>query len=305
MKVFRVFVLLVLLMLTCTPVYGEEANYNFQAGPQKITLDNKKNTLDLPAGYSYLNKAETAKLYKEHKGPYDDARIAIVFDDNSNCFAVLSYDETGYIKDDDADKLDANALLEEYRRGTAENNKQSKEQGIAELEVVGWDSPPQYDKINHVLQWAIRGHEKGSDLYVLNHNAVLLGRSGRLECVVVGEAVDAAKMDAMRALLASRIAFTPGNDYLSWKKGDKVSDITLAGLITGGAATAAYAASKGGLLAKLGVILLGLKKALILIVVAVGVFLKKIWDKISGKHTENEVFPAATAETEDRENQTY
>jgi len=286
MKVLRILALLVLFMLTSLPAFAEEVKYNFITGPQIITLDNKIGRIDLPAGYLYLNKAETERLYKDNKEPFDNCIMASVFDQNSNCFAILSYEEIGHIKDFDADRLDTDAVLREIRRGTAEANQQRKEHGAAELEVAGWDSPPQYDKIDHVLQWAIRAREKGSGQYVLNHNAVLLGRSGTLGCVVVGQSSDAAKMDAMRALLSKKIVFSPGNDYQSWRQGDKVSDITLASLITGGAATAAYAASKGGFLAKLGALLISLKKVLILIVIAAAGLLKKIWDSASGNPTE-------------------
>jgi len=275
-----------ILTLNSTPVYADETKYDYQTGPLKITLDNKQNLLDLPAGYSYLNKKETKRVFEEWKEPYDGSEIGMVFDDKSQCLAILTFEETGLIKDDDADKLDADELLEDYRRGTEAANKQRKEQGVPELEVVGWDSPPRYDKIHHVLQWAIRGREQGSQEFILNHNAILLGRSGKLCCTVIGDQNQTAQLDAMRTLLSSSIQYTSGNDYLCWKKGDKVSNMTLAGLVTGGAVTAAYAAGKAGLLSKLVAILLGLKKGLVLIIVAIAAFFKKIWNKTTGQHEE-------------------
>lgn len=299
MKIVRVLGIVLLLMLINLPAaFAEQDDYKFQSGPLKIDLDNGINTLDLPTGYSYLDQAESKKLLESWKEPYNERIIGIVVNDESGCIGYLEYDETGYIKDDDADQLDAEGLLESYREGTRESNKDRVEAGTAEIEIIGWDSPPRYDKKTHVLQWAIRGQEKGAKECILNHNAVLLGRAGTLTLVAAGSETEVAQMDALRTMLSQHVSFTSGNDYESFKQGDKVSDITLAGLVTGGAATAAYAAAKGGLLAKLAALLVGLKKLLIVIVLAVAALFKKIWDVIRNKKDEVITVPEANPPAE-------
>jgi hypothetical protein len=49
---------------------------------------------------------------------------------SSNCWVVtIDYSEDGYVKDDDASKINYDDLLKQMQAGVAENNKTRKEKG--------------------------------------------------------------------------------------------------------------------------------------------------------------------------------
>ena len=72
------------------------------------------------------------------------------------------------MKDDDKDKLDANAILASLRAGNEEANKYRAAHGSAPLVIVGWMQPPAYDEATHNLGSAIKARSEGED--VVNYN---------------------------------------------------------------------------------------------------------------------------------------
>lgn len=56
----------------------------------------------------------------------------------------FEYEESGHISDDDKDEIDADALLDSYKKGTEESNKERPEED--HMFVDGWETPPAYDE---------------------------------------------------------------------------------------------------------------------------------------------------------------
>src|SRR3989442_12674725 len=50
---------------------------------------------------------------------------------NDTWFVLFSYDESGYVKDDEGSSLDADAILESARSGTEAGNRERKRRGWA------------------------------------------------------------------------------------------------------------------------------------------------------------------------------
>ena len=73
---------------------------------------------------------------------------------NESWAVIITYDEDGYVKDDEAAKLDYNKLLKEMQEGTAEANKERQKEGYPGIELVGWATPPRYDAATHKMYWA-------------------------------------------------------------------------------------------------------------------------------------------------------
>jgi len=71
----------------------------------------------------------------------------------------------------------------------------------------------------------------------------------------------------------------------------------MAGLITGGAAAAAYGAAKVGLLGKIGVLLLGLKKGLIVILAAMAAGFRKLKERMTARKNQTPAAGAPPADT--------
>ena len=151
------------------------------------------------------------------------------------------------MKDDEKDKLDADAILKSIREGTEAANEERKSRGWSTMTVNGWSTAPFYDAQTQNLTWAILGSssEGGSSV---NHSVRLLGRSGVMKVQVVFSPSSAQPAVAAFTGLLTGYAFNPGSRYSEWRDGDKVASYGLTALVAGGAGVAL---AKTGLLAKL------------------------------------------------------
>src|SRR5215471_12358664 len=258
-------------------VRGADSKINVVKGPAKAPLG-KVASIDLPAGCVFIDGDGTRALLKQEGEPISGAEVGFIRSTNENWSVMFDFSEIGYVKDDEKDKLDANKLLESIKRGTEEANKERERAGNPPLIVVGWEVPPKYDSETHNLEWAVRATSAGRPL--LNYNTRLLGRKGVMEVVLI---VDPDKLPdtlpVFRNLLAG-YSFSTGQTYAEYRPGDKIAKYGLAALILGGAAVGA---AKLGLL---GPLLLFLKKAWKLVVVAVAAVaasLKKTMARLFGR----------------------
>jgi uncharacterized membrane-anchored protein len=193
----------------------------------------------------------------------------------------FEYDDSGYVKDDDKDKLDAAKLLKAIKAGNDEGNKERKRNGNPPLIIVGWEQEPKYDEKTHNLTWAIRATSEGQP--ILNYNTRLLGRKGVMEVVLVCDPENLATILPTFSGLLGDYKFNTGESYAEYKPGDKVAKYGLGALVLGGAAVGA---AKFGLL---GPVILFFKKAWKLVIiglVAVAAMFKKILNKITGNREE-------------------
>lgn len=216
--------------------------------------------IEVPGGYQFLDGKST-RAYLEAMGePTSGQELGLLTPTNGDWSVFFEYDDVGYVKDDDKDKLDADKLLSAIKRGNEEGNKVRRKAGQPALEIVGWEVPPRYDEKTHNLEWAIRATSEGRE--ILNYNTRLLGRKGYMEVVLVIEPENLkSTLPTFRNLLTG-YSFETGQTYAEYRAGDKVAKVGLAALVVGGAAVGA---AKLGLFAMLGAFL---KKGWKLIVVA-------------------------------------
>ena len=76
-------------------------------------------------------------------------------DSDTNWIVDLTFTDSGYIKDDDAKEWDVEAMLEQLKEGTEEQNKERASRNLPEIETRGWVEKPQYDAKTHRLIWSI------------------------------------------------------------------------------------------------------------------------------------------------------
>ena len=245
-------------------------------GPATAPLKNIAQ-VTVPVGYQMYDGATTRALMKAEGEPTSGNELGMYMPTNGNWSVIFEFDDVGYVKDDEKDKLDADKLLSAIKRGTEEANKERVSAGHAPLVIVGWEVPPKYDPQTHNLEWAIRATSE--DQPILNYNTRLLGRKGVMEAVLI---VEPAKLEAtlpeFRKMLTG-YSFQSGQSYAEFRSGDKVAKYGLAALVLGGAAVGA---AKLGLFAWVAVLL---KKGWKLIIIAVGAVagaIKKVFAKIKG-----------------------
>jgi uncharacterized membrane-anchored protein len=161
-------------------------------------------------------------------------------------FVVFTFDESGYVKDDEGRKLDGDKILATIRKGTEQANKVRKANGWDELFVDGWVRAPYYDASTNNLTWSIKGHSR--DAASVNHSVRLLGRRGVLKADLVAGPDQMVNAVPVFDSLIATASFARGQRYSEWRKGDKVAAYGLSALVVGGAGVAAV---KLGLFGKL------------------------------------------------------
>src|SRR5258708_621387 len=83
-------------------------------------------------------------LVPANAGPADDGGWGV----------VITYEENGYVKDDDAAKINYDDLLKKMKADVAEGSKEREKQGYPSIALVGWATPPRYDAVEKKLYWA-------------------------------------------------------------------------------------------------------------------------------------------------------
>jgi uncharacterized membrane-anchored protein len=251
-------------------------------GPRTVDLG-RVAQLDLPAGYIFLNAADTRTLQDAMGNVPDGHEVGLVAPAarDENWFVIFDYDEVGHIKDDEKDKIDASAILEGIRKGTEEANKVRAKKGISAIHVTGWQQPPTYESVTHNLTWAIIGQDDDGSR-IVNFNVRLLGRKGYISATLVEDATKilAARPHLDRILAA--FSYKPGNRYAEFRPGDKLAQYGLVALVAGGAGAVA---AKTGLLAALFKVLAKGGKAIVLLVVGAVAGLVRVLKKLFQNET--------------------
>jgi uncharacterized membrane-anchored protein len=267
-------------LLAATPLHAQSSDskskLDMVKGPAKARLQDIAQ-IDVPAGAVFLDGKATRALMKASGEPTSGREYGAIMTTNDDWVVIFEYSNIGYVKDDEKDSLNADKILDSIRKGTAAANKERVRAGHSPLEIVGWEVPPRYDATTHNLEWAIRATSEGQP--ILNYNTRLLGRKGVMEVVLV---VEPAKLSAtlpqFRNLLAG-YAFQTGQTYAEFRAGDKIAKYGLGALIVGGAAVGA---AKLGLFATLAVFFKKAWKLVVVAIVAVGAFMKKLFGRGDG-----------------------
>ncbi|MBI5719661.1 MAG: DUF2167 domain-containing protein [Burkholderiales bacterium] len=158
-----------------------------------------------------------------------------------NWWAVFSFNDIGYVKDDE--KLDPDALLESLKSSDGPSNEERKKRGIPRLTTEGWAVAPHFDPQTKHLEWGLRLRAEGDPNPVINYTVRMLGRSGYESVTLVSDAESLQRDVAELKAVLKGFAFNGGERYAEFKAGDHVAEIGLGALVLGGAAAAAV---KGG-----------------------------------------------------------
>jgi len=238
--------------------------------------------LAVPAGYMFLDGKTTRAMMESAGEPVSGNEAGFLRPTNGGWAVYFQYDNSGFVKDDEKDKLDAAKLLKAIKKGNDAGNEYRKEHGNPPLDIVGWEQEPKYDSTTHNLTWAIRATSQGEQ--IINFNTRLLGRKGVMEVVLVCDPAELQKnLPAFNGVLAG-YKYSTGESYAEYKPGDKIAKYGLGALVLGGAAVGA---AKLGLFVWLGVLFKKAGKLVIVAVVAVAAFFKKMFAKIFNRNRDN------------------
>lgn len=262
-----------------------------------IELNNDMATIDVPAGFKFLDAPQSQYVLENLWGnPPDKDILGMLFPeklnplDSSSWAFVVTFTDMGYVKDDDADKINYTDLLKEMKEDTKASSEARVSEGYEPIELINWASPPFYDKERKALHWA-KEIRFGTGLSnTLNYDVRLLGRKGVLSFNAVGSMEQLPDVKPQINNLIAATTFKEGHRYADFDPSiDKFAAVTIGGLVAGKVLAKVGALA---LIAKFGkVILLFLVKFWKLIAVAIvgaAASIRRFITGKSGDDTESE-----------------
>ena len=243
--------------------------------------------INLTDDFRYLNAQDSAKVLHDLWGnPQDPTVLGMIFPkdkgplDRGSWAVTVSYEGDGYVKDDDADKIDYTSMLKDMQNHAHEDNAERVKQGYPTIDIIGWAAPPRYDKASHKLYWAKEikfGDDKEN---TLNYDIRILGRRGVLVLGAIAQMDSFAEIDKQTPAILAMVDFQTGNQYADFDpKVDKIAEYGLGALVAGGVIAGA---AKLGIFAILAKFFVAGFKFILIGLVALGASAKKIWGKIRG-----------------------
>jgi uncharacterized membrane-anchored protein len=265
-----------------------EAKLGYQTGV--VTLSGGMATIRLPESFRFIGPEGSARLLTEGWGNPAGAADGVLGMlipagvspvSREGWGIAITYDEDGFVNDDDAGGIDYTKMLKEMQQDTVAANEEREKQGFEPVTLVGWAEAPSYDASAHKLYWA-KDLMFGTDSsHTLNYNIRILGRRGVLVLNAISNIgqLETIRVEA-RSLLPA-IEFNEGHRYADYLPGkDKAATYGVAGLILG--ATAA----KAGFFKLFWVGLLAFKKALFAGAIALFALIKRLLGRRSSEHAE-------------------
>jgi uncharacterized membrane-anchored protein len=245
--------------------------------------------IKVPEGYRFAGADGTRKFLELTQNPPSGAELGVLIPERKEneppsgfWFVIFEFHEIGYVKDDDRDKLDANALLKELQTNTEQGNKERAKRGWPAYNIDGWYKPPFYDVSSKNLTWATRGHslDNGKDEKSVNYSVRILGRRGTMDVdLVLGPDIVSDVLPRFVQVLQG-FSFHTGHSYAEFRAGDKVAEYGLAALVAGGATAIAF---KTGLLAKFWKLIVAMFVALSALIKRAVNYIKRV---LTGKASE-------------------
>lgn len=266
----------------------------YQKGEVKLNSDIR---LNLPIGYKLMPQKDAEFVIFDYWGnpPSEGVLGMVVREDYSlmdiNAWAfVVTYDKSGYVKDEDAADLNYDEMMQQMKEDEVDGNKEREEAGFASVNLLGWASKPYYDKKNNILHWAKSLKFGDTPDTTLNYDVRILGRRGVLSLNAVGQINQLGDIKDHIPDIIHIAKFEEGSRYMDFNPDvDQVAAYTVGGLVA------------GKLLAKAGILALVLKNIKLVLLALAGVFglLKnKIMGFFGGKRQTSEAIEVVKEDEE-------
>lgn len=216
-----------------------EASFHYQQG--EIELRNSIGTLNVSESFRYLDAEQSRYVLEGLWGnPEDSTVLGMIVPSNRGVMAddswafIITFEELGYVKDDDAGEIDYEELLDEMKGDAAASNEYRASAGFEPIEIVGWASKPFYDEEKKVLHWAKEIKFGDSPFNTLNYNVRVLGRKGVLVLNAVSPMEELPEVQQSITPVLSSFTYADGSRYSDFDpEVDEVAAWTIGGLVAG------------------------------------------------------------------------
>jgi len=289
--------LMLVALLIASPLFAQDAppeepspevqqfieSLKFESGT--IALPEAKATLKLQGEMRFLRGDDAERVLSQLWGNPPGSNplgmllpSATALTDAGGYAVVLTYNDDGYVSDEEASKVDYDEMLKEMQEGARAANEEREKAGYGTVELLGWADRPHYDSTSNKIYWAKRLKFSGSPQDTVNYDVRVLGRSGYLSLNAVAgmDQLEMIKSEMPRVIELTE--FDSGARYADYQAGsDKVAAYGIAALVAGGVA------AKAGLFGKLFAALLAAKKLLIPLLIGIGLAAKKVFSMFQRK----------------------
>lgn len=216
-----------------------EASFQYQHG--EIKFENGIGTLNVPKGFRYLDARQADYVIHDLWGnPPGGETLGMIVPESvgiteeSSWAFIITYDEMGYVKDDDAEDMDYEELLKEMQSDAAEANEERTKLGYESIAIIGWAAKPFYDSEKKVLHWAKEIKFGETDGTTLNYNVRVLGRKGVLVLNAVAAMEQLPEVKKNIDPVLTSFSYDDGNKYADFNPElDEVAAWTIGGLVAG------------------------------------------------------------------------
>ncbi len=205
-----------------------------------VQLSSAHCTLNVPDGFVFLDPQGSRHLLVDYWDNPEDRLDGVLgtmvkadagIYDNVETAYVVSYDNCGYVSDDDAASIDYNALLKDIQEGLEEENKNNPTG--EKWELVGWGWQPAYDNQKKVLAWS-KHYIIDDEREVINYDVRVLGKAGFVVITAVASPDAKDQLIADNAAIVNSVKYDKGYTYSDFNpETDHVAEWTIGGLIAG------------------------------------------------------------------------
>jgi len=215
-----------------------------------IELPGGQVVLDVPEGYYYLDSEDANIVLSYLWGNPESYTLGMIFPANATPWddawgLEMTFDEIGYVSDDDADSYDYDDLLKTMQADTRIESRYRVEDGYDSVELLNWAEPPKYDVTERKLHWAQELNFGGAEVNTLNYNLRALGREGVLVVNFIASIEQLQEVKTALPDVSNMISYQEGKRYMDFDPSiDTVAAVGIGGLIAGKALS-----KKGGLIA--------------------------------------------------------
>ena len=230
-------------------------------------FDRSRSTFTLSKGYALL-RGESARRYDSlvQGTPEDPNTEALMVNHDSETQLIFNFYEDGYVSLDSWQDLDADVLLQEIAEATEQSNAGRSGGEVSYLKIGEWLQKPALNRENNSVSWVFEVMD-GDEKYV-NAITIKLGRKGYEKITWISSYDNYLQSTSEMELQVSHHEFDTGYRYADYSVGDKLAGLGIAGLV---ALTAGgNPQTKAGLTALLAGIVVGGKKLIIPILIALG-----------------------------------
>lgn len=216
-----------------------EKSFKYQSG--KVDFKEENAYINVPNGFKFLDAKQTQYILHDIWGNPEDTSVlgSLVPDNKGVTYAdswifVITYQQDGFVKDDDADDINYDDLLTEMKEDNKVANEQRKLDGYDTALLIGWASKPYYDKELKVLHWAKEIKFGNSETNTLNYDLRVLGRKGMFNVSAVANMTELAEVKTSIPTIIKSVQFSDGNKYSDFDSNtDTVAAWTIGGLVAG------------------------------------------------------------------------